>query len=256
MESRESKCVEIFLASAAAVQRSELIRRQSARDKEFAFQDWFKARLEEAAVLYDPSGRNTYPDFTLVDVAEGYEIKGLAYPGREADFDANSQAPTGFHNGRTVFYVFGRYPGKVEEDEYPVLDLVLVDGEFLNAHHEYVHQNKRFRGFGSYGDILIRDRKMYVVPTPFGLTLGTERQVTLILPEDVQVTSELEQVGELVRVESRELVIGYAFDLTGNTLTPSYGPNPSAGKGHVFRAYRARGSPGPEVSLKELKRQG
>lgn len=118
MESKASKCIEIFLACAAAVQRSELIRRQSVRDKEFAFQDWFKARLDEAGVLYDAPGRNRYPDFTLVDVAEGYEVKGLAYPGREADFDANSQVPTGFHTGRTVYYAFGRYPAKVEEDEY------------------------------------------------------------------------------------------------------------------------------------------
>jgi|SRR5829696_8936912 len=28
-------------------------------------------------------------------------------------------------------------------------------------------------GFGSYGDILVRDRKMYVAPTPFALAEGT-----------------------------------------------------------------------------------
>lgn len=46
--------------------------------------------------------------FGLVEKPEGYEIKGLAYPGREKDYDANSNVPTGFHNGRTIFYIFGR----------------------------------------------------------------------------------------------------------------------------------------------------
>ena len=46
----------------------------------------------------------------MVEHTEGYEVKGLAYPGREANFDSNSQVPSGLHNGRTIFYVFGRYP--------------------------------------------------------------------------------------------------------------------------------------------------
>jgi hypothetical protein len=38
------------------------------------------------------------------------------------------------------------------------------------------------RGFGSYGDILIRDRKMYVVPTPFALASNLAHYFTLIMP--------------------------------------------------------------------------
>src|SRR5690242_12118563 len=132
MAADNSRCVDVFLACARAVERSELIRRQTARDKEFAFQDWFKDRLDETGILFDPSGRNRYPDFTLVSLPEGYEIKGLAYPGREVDFDANSQVPTGYHNGRTIYYVFGRYPESPGDNEYPVLDLVLFHGDFLN----------------------------------------------------------------------------------------------------------------------------
>lgn len=45
----------------------------------------------------------------MVEQTEGYEIKGLAWPGRERDYDSNSQVPTGYHNGRQIFYVFGRY---------------------------------------------------------------------------------------------------------------------------------------------------
>jgi hypothetical protein len=69
---------------------------------------------------------------------EGYEIKGLAYPGREGTYDCNSQVPSGFHNGRTIYYVFGRYPSQPDGDRYPVLDLVTCHGDFLNAYHEYV----------------------------------------------------------------------------------------------------------------------
>ena len=43
-----------------------------------------------------------------------------------------------------------------------MLDLVVCHGDFLNADHDYVHKNKSVKGFGSYGDIMIRDRKMYV----------------------------------------------------------------------------------------------
>jgi len=144
-----------------------LIERVSATDKEYHFQNWFKARLAETGLNFESAGRSTYPDFRMVATTEGYELKGLAYPGRTANFDSNSQVPSGFHNGRTVYYVFGRYPKKPDGKTYPVLDLVLCHGNFLNADHEYVHKNKSTKGFGSYGDILIRDRKMYVVPTPF-----------------------------------------------------------------------------------------
>ena len=144
----------------------------SARDKEFHFQNWFEARLRGLDVHFDSGGRNAYPDFSMVDHAEGYEVKGLAWPGRERNYDANSQAPTGLHNGRRIFYVFGRYPADLRpyagaasgRPEYPVVDLVVCHGDFLNADHEYVHENKNVKGFGTYGDIMVRDRKMYVAP--------------------------------------------------------------------------------------------
>ena len=59
-----------------------------------------------------------------------------------------------------------RYPKKPDGDTYPVIDLVLCHGNFLNADHNYVHKNKNVKGFGSYGDIMIRDRKMYVCRRP------------------------------------------------------------------------------------------
>ena len=174
----------VFKQCVEAIKQGSLIKRVSATDKEYHFQNWFKARLAGTGFNFDIGGRNSYPDFRMVATTEGYELKGLAYPGRDASFDSNSQVPAGFHNGRTVYYVFGRYPKKPDGNTYPVIDLVLCHGNFLNADHEYVHKNKSVKGFGSYGDILIRDRKMYVVPTPFHLVHGVAHQQTLILPDD------------------------------------------------------------------------
>ena len=242
---------DIFLQCGQAVRRGQLIHRTSRTDKEFHFQDWFQFRLDELLVAYDPPSRNSYPDFRLVHSPVGYEVKALAYPGREATYDANSQMPTGFHNGRTVYYVFGRYPKDPDDDDYPVIDLVLFHGDFLNANHDYVHENKHITGFGSYGDVMIRDRKMYVAPTPFALTEGTAGQHTLILPKDAAVDERLESCGELARVETEHLLVGYNADLRVNTLTPQFVENPSAGLEHRFVAYRAAGTDGPIVTMKD-----
>ena len=242
--------VDIFFQCDQAISRGRLIHRTSRTDKEFHFQDWFQTRLEEIEISYDPPARNSYPDFRLVHSPVGYEVKGLAYPGREATYDANSQMPTGFHNGRTVYYVFGRYPKEAEEDDYPVIDLVLFHGDFLNANHNYVHENKHITGFGSYGDVMIRGRKMYVAPTPFALTDGAAGQRTLILPSDANVDERLEMCGELVRVETSQLLVGYLADLRENTLDPQFVENPSAGLEHRFAAYRVAGTNGPTVRMK------
>jgi hypothetical protein len=71
-----------------------LISRANAGDREFHFQNWFGARLTEVGDLFEVGGRNSQPDFRLVRATDGYELKGLAYPGRVATFDSNSQMPT------------------------------------------------------------------------------------------------------------------------------------------------------------------
>ena len=240
-----------FLACDDAVQRSVLIRRESRKDKEFHFQNWCSDRLAALKLDFDDPARNTYPDFRLVKSPIGFELKGLAFPGRHKDFDCNSQLPCGVHHGRTIYYVFGRYP-KGKDESFPVVDLVVCHGDFLNAGRDYVHKNKSFRGLGSYGDILVRDRKMYVAPTPFGLLEGVERQVTLIVPEGEPVDDRVESVGEIERVETATEVTSYRFDLTTNELETEERPNPGAGTVHRFAAYRAAGKPGEEVKLKAL----
>lgn len=231
----------VFRECVRAMRDGILIEREGRLDKEFHFQNWLKSRLDGIGENYDEPGRNTYPDFRLVRHAEGYEVKGLAYPGRDADYDCNSQIPCGEHNGRQVFYVFGRYPARPDGDRYPVLDLVICHGSFLNADSTYVHQNKSFRGFGSYGDILVRDRKMYVAPTPFALADGTAHHRILILPAGMPADDDLVEIERLTRREVDRMVVAYKFDLRSNDLTTTIVPNPSAGTEHIFKAYRLDG---------------
>ncbi len=245
-----SSCAAAFAAFCDAKQRAVLIQRASRADKEFHFQNWVSARLAEADLTHDTPGRNTYPDFTLVHHPEGYEVKGLGWPGREASYDSNSRVPTGMHNDRIIWYVFGRYPSGTDDTEYPVIDLVLCHGDFLNADHRYAHKNRSFKGFGSYGDLLVRDRKMYVAPTPFALTTGTTGQMTLIAPAELPVGGDLEQVGELTRTETEFMIIGYFFDMRSNKLIPDTARNPSAGRKHDFAAYKMKGTGSGPVTMR------
>jgi hypothetical protein len=244
-----SVVAQVFAECVEAIGRGELITRANRQDKEFHFQNWFTNRLGRLELAYDPPARNTYPDFRMVHTAEGFELKGLAYPGRDASFDSNSQVPAGHHNGRTIYYVFGRYPAEPDGDSYPVLDLVVCPGDFLNADSDYEHKNKSIRGFASYGDILIRDRKMYVVPTPFKLITGTAHRLTLVLPAETEPGTGFFEVGTLVRRETERVVVGYSFDLRTNNLTSETIANPNAGREHVFRAWRTEGSPRDPVAL-------
>lgn len=241
-----STCFDVFEQCVLAIQAGELIESLSPKDKEFHFQNWFRKRLKQLALHFDDSGRNKYPDFCLVEFAEGYEIKGLAWPGRERDYDSNSQVPTGYHNGRQIFYVFGRYPADLSaypgksggSRKYPVVDLVICHGDFLNASHDYVHKNKNVKGFGTYGDIMIRDRKMYVAPTPFALSEGTTGLMTLIVPKAMEIDPRFQIVGKLDRTEADTLVASYTFDLRTNELNANTIPNPNAGASHEFVACR------------------
>ncbi len=243
----------LFVATANAVRSGILIRRANSDDKEFHFQNWFKQVLESQTQDFDEPGRNTYPDFRLVNEPLGYEIKGLGYPGREADYDCNSQIPHGVHRGRQILYVFGRYPARPDSNEYPVIDLVVCHGSFLNADNDYNHENKSVRGLGSYGDILLRDRKMYVAPTPYGLLDGVEGQVTLILPESWANPNDLAKVGDILRLEADRVMTGYQFDLTTNSLEATWKDNPNAGREHRFSAYRLTDVAAPAVHLKQAR---
>lgn len=253
----KTTCFDVFEQCVLAVQAGELVESVSVKDKEFHFQNWFQKCLQRLTLHFEGSGRNTYPDFCLVEYAEGYEIKGLAWPGRERDYDPNSQVPTGYHNGRQIFYVFGRYPADLSSyrdqgngrKQYPIVDLVMCHGDFLNADHEYVHKNKHIKGFGTYGDIMIRDRKMYVAPTPFALTNGTTGLMTLIVPLHLVPDQRFQEVGRLKRIEAKDLVSGYTFNLQTNDIKAQRITNSNAGKEHHFVAYRLRNQAEKPVSM-------
>jgi hypothetical protein len=136
-----------------------------------------------------------------------------------------------------------------------VLDFVICHGDFLNADHEYVHENKSVKGFGTYGDVLIRDRKMYVVPTPFRLVQGIAHRQTIILPAGVEPAKRegagFIEVGRLSRREADQLIIGYAFDLRTNELVPKKATNPGAGREHMFRGWRVKGSGTEPISMSD-----
>jgi len=96
---------------------------------------------------------------------------------------------------------------------------------------------------------MIRDRKMYVAPTPFALAEGTTGLMTLILPEGIESDPRYQEVGQLTRVENETLVVGYTFDLRTNELKAERVPNPSAGTEHRFVAYRLTSQATKPVSM-------
>lgn len=114
-----------------------------------------------------------------------------------------------------------------------------------------IFTKKNVKGFGTYGDILIRDRKMYVAPTPFSLAEGTTGLMTLIVPESMKTDlPKYKQVGCLNRVEADSLVVSYRFDLRTNAIVGETVPNPNAGVEHKFVAYRLADQASKCVSMK------
>lgn len=244
----------LFIEMDKARVRGDLIFKESHTDKEYHFQNWVGERLSACNIQFDEPGRNTYPDFRVVDEPVGFEVKGLAFPGRQDNYDANSQVPSGFYKGREIYYIFGRYPkSEPGVQEYPVFDLVMCHGSFLNSDSDYVHKNKSFRGFGSYGDIMIRDRKMYVVPTPYYLVDGTVGKFTLIVPDDFPTPSDdLIYLGDLERREVSKKVVGYNFDLETNEISTTLADNERESQTRIFHAYRgASNDHNPTVSISE-----
>lgn len=90
------------------------------------------------------------------------------------------------------------------------------------------------------------------MPTPFHLLNGAAHHQTLVMPKEVEPGKEFFPVGDLVRREAAELIIGYSFDLRTNCIVPEKVPNPGAGTEHAFRAWRFNGSPSHPVSLRSL----
>jgi len=51
------------------------------------------------------------------------------------------------------------------------------------------------------------------------------------------------------------MVVAYQFDLRTNELDTTLVPNPSAGREHLFKAYRLKGDPTETLELRERSRE-
>ena len=217
---------------------------RSASDKEFFAQDWIQARLDELDYTYVISGRNTYPDFWIGEGKDrfGLEVKSLSSSGgrpARKDFDTNSTIPGGEKQGSPIFTAFFLYTG-TGSDPRPIQSLSVVHGDLLNAERDFVHENKAIHGFGSYGEAFIRDRKMYVFPTPFTIIPSLLGKVRLVIPSGLQLDSTIPPLGKLEEVTRRwvdDRVIGYRIDLVSNVASPETEPSPRRGQEMNFEVW-------------------
>jgi hypothetical protein len=221
-----------------------------ADDKEFHFQRWVESRIREAGFDVPETGRVSYPDFPIVGLDEAYEVKGITSGSRERDFDCNSTLPEGVHQGHQMLYLFGRYEGPAAGERPRVLDLAIVHGTLLNAGGSTLPRNSSFRGLGSYGDVLLRARKMFVAFTPYGLLSNLRDHCTLVLPVGwEEPPTGFECVGEITRHRVPEQVVGYAEDFVSGTLTPVTAAHDLGVTDHVFKVWRVAGDGTDTVEL-------
>ena len=66
----DSQAPGIFKRCVEAIEAGVLIQRESSKDKEFHFQNWFIARLDDTSLNYEQGGRNSYRGFRLVQFTE------------------------------------------------------------------------------------------------------------------------------------------------------------------------------------------
>ena len=57
-------------------------------------------------------------------------------------------------------------------------------------------------------------------------------------------------MGDIVRLEAAQLIVGYRFDLRTNSLTAETVPNPGANREHAFRAWRLAGESDERVRVR------
>lgn len=127
------------------------------------FSDWFEDGLENYKIL--KLGDNSHPDLIVDGV--GFELKSLKTNGK---IQFNSTIPCGgfqhgIHSGE-CYYAVARY---TTDRNYGYLkDFTICDGDFFNhdRHLAFSHLNEQEKGFGDYGDGIVRFRKMYSFPSP------------------------------------------------------------------------------------------
>ena len=156
------------------------------------------------------------------------------------------------------YYVFGRYPADLSpyadqtngRKQYPVVDLVICHGDFLKCRPRVCTQKQKREGF--------RHLRRHHDPGPENVCctnpLCSDRRyyrnlMTLIAPRDISRDPRFTAVGDLTRIESEGLVVGYTFDFRTNDLKAEKVPNPRAGTEHQFTAYRLNTQAHKPVSM-------
>ncbi|MCG7335270.1 hypothetical protein MHZ95_08275 [Sporosarcina sp. ACRSM] len=125
--------------------------------------DWFFEGLRDLNPV--SLGANDHPDCVINNV--GFELKSLRTKGQ---IQFNSTIPCGAfkHNDLQgeCYYVVARY--KTDRTYGYLTDYSIVDGDFFNDDRDcaFAHANTQETGFGSYGDGVVRHRKMYQFPSP------------------------------------------------------------------------------------------
>jgi len=191
-----TNAVRIFLEMAEAAERNIPMIPRDADDKVDFPQDWFRDRLESAGLPYKQQGKNTYPDFWVGDALaeiteiarepESYEVKSLALVRGRAcrkDIDFNSTIPSGQKGGSSAFVLFFLYTGSGADLRF-VHTISLAHGDFFNCDQVIAaeHRNSSTNNFGSYGDGIIRHRKMYRFPHPIETDPTAFGRVRLTVP--------------------------------------------------------------------------
>lgn len=213
--------------------------KRSKDDKEYHIQDWVEQRAIEAGCETKVQGRNSYPDFwmSLDDTTIGNEVKSLAHysNGRPArrDVDFNSTAPQPRVNSRDCFLTFVLY--RQESSDTPlhgrVTTLCLTDISLLNADRDFLALNLSVKQFGSYGDGMIRNRRMYRFLHPVTLLEGFGIEIrdrsTLILPESsldrVEASRDgLVKIGSIERTTVPQRLASYRVNVRTGEIQPTF----------------------------------
>ncbi len=213
--------------------------KRSADDKEYFVQDWVAARSAEAGCRVEARGRNSYPDFwmSLDGSTIGNEVKSLAHraTGRAArtDVDFNSTPPRPVAEGQDCFLTFVLYRHVSLDNplEAIVTTICLADMAVMNADADFVPLNLSVKGFGSYGDGIIRNRRMYRFRHPVTVLdeagLDIRDQPTLILPagslrEEDALADGLVSLGAIERPPASQLLVSYLVDVKTGEIQPTF----------------------------------
>lgn len=164
--------LDLFDALADAHARQNGIDARSSSDKEFAAQDWAVANAARAGLDVTELGRHAPVDLHVGAPARiGVQVKGLTLArGRVRDtLDYSSTFPSPHHDDiPTVLAYLQLHPrlrpgGTVRTHTVCVADMALVQGDDITT------QNRSVAGAGSYGDVNVRCRLMYIGAQPVAL---------------------------------------------------------------------------------------